>query len=345
MTRTAHVLHVDTGDPEGRSFREVIDDQWVYALDAAAPAGKRVAPVSGSAVVDLNDRSRIGSALADAALLIRNVSDNRSHLRGIALTRNQRGFSATVTLVAVGSLGDLANSDDDAQAVFDSFDANADRIGAIYHPLAQWIVLGPKASRELVDLLDRPRGDAVDNLDELWALYVLRHELEHSVTPEGLLTAIVGQHSWMEEGIASVLAAWPGAVVETGDAMGIPIDDAALDERPYDTADPKADAYRGLVATVRGVLDLTGLDQTATVEFHSTSPRGDRDARDLLQEASMNAVPDALAKAVSIRHALPHPLCHNLAAQVTALDGDPRNVRSLQRAVARAQRGERSEWE
>jgi hypothetical protein len=192
----------------------------------------------------------------------------------------------------------------------------ADHAFAWYHPRFQEVVLGPEISRGLLTHVRTP-GRATKE-QNLFAAYVLLHELEHTITPTG--GEDYERLQWLEEGTADTLARWPGAAAATAKELGMPY------PRGAETREFRTDrgGYPEWTDAVRVLIGAAGIDWR--------DPRSRDAAAELLQGDDVAAVPAVLAARIATRNRLSGRERRVLERGIRALDGD---VRAARRLVAR----------
>lgn len=150
-------------------------------------------------------------------------------IKGVALSTSRYGFALNRMMTdlvermppEVGPAGatppkDLAR---ELRSRLEDYRTQVDDVWAIYQD--GWIDVGPRISRILRNHVRHPdTAEPAARRDHYSAAYVLRHELEHAITPTA--TGTGEGIGWLhEEGVADALARWPGAVAETARALGL----------------------------------------------------------------------------------------------------------------------------
>ena len=135
------------------------------------------------------------------------------------------------------------------------------------------VQLLPARSLEFLDLV---AGRTTDPRRAGQLLATLRHEAQHAVTP--MPTRRQRWSTWVEEGSAELLAAWPGRIEQMGSDVGIDV--AAPGDRPYVP----------FVRRLSALLGAAGIDAARPDHFQR--------AVELLQRVEHRHVPRAIAKAI-----------------------------------------------
>lgn len=281
---------------------------------------------AGRALVRTEAGRRFAHDLLHGFAQIARSEDSDPDLSGIVLTDSDEGYAAAfASLIAVdsGVVSSLVAQSGVQETVTRFFDDRMRAIDrgelALYHPVSDWIVIGPRVSRLL-----RGEQETSGLPTVAYPAYILRHEFEHSVSPEPVFVTIISSSSlaWLDEGTASTLARWPGAVDTTARLLGLtrplPRDRSAA----FDDVLPSPDIYDAQVETVRSVLRLAGVDPTKQSEL----PR----AAALLQTHPLQVVPYDLAATILARHDIANASCRALGDEIAHLNGDPAKVRKLE---------------
>lgn len=158
--------------------------------------------------------------------------------------------------------------------------------------------------------------------DEAAAVAIaLGKAVEQSVTPVTPRTeAPLQSYAWLEDGINSSIAMWPGTVGQRAQSFGLTADPAKVDEAAAGVraaslaSDP---AHR----SVYGLLQLAGVNPDDPAHVPA--------AMKLLQEQPLEAVPGALAKGIAGNFKLPDDRHEWIANRIGELHGAPGNVEGL----------------
>lgn len=306
-------------------------------------AGPRFAWEGGG---DVGDRQPIAESPAAARLSAgRSTRRTASFLQGFANVSSERtGYLTAVSLaqtddaftgLVLGSLID-DGSFDQLSAERRALDRIAVDVGrqirtdvaytyAWYVPQSGEIVVGPEVARPLAKWLANPRS--VTPKQQLMVAYILRHELEHSVTPTPPNQPRVAHLTWLEEGGTDVLARWPGVAWSTARAFGMS-PPASARRLAYDRVVPSPSGYDDFVVCVRLLLKASGID----VNQPGQLARAER----VLQGADLENEPGRLAAAIGKRHRLDDDAQRRLGAGIATAAGEPVRIRAaLRRAGVR----------
>lgn len=253
---------------------------------------------------------------------IQDVLDERGGLvRGISLAQSP-GEAQAAAIASVIRLRDVDSFEDPRdRAILTRLlaDIGADQSEhafAWYNGRFQDIVLGPEVSRGLLTWIRTP-GKATKQ-DNIFTAFVLRHELEHAVTPIG--DRDYQQLQWLEEGTADTMARWPGAAAETARMLGMPYP-ARYDRLQFATA---RGGYPQWTDTIRVLLGAAGVDWKAPGQFEAAS--------ELLQSRDSMQTPALLAERIAKRKRMGVDGQARIERGIRGLNGD---VRAARRLVAR----------
>jgi hypothetical protein len=183
---------------------------------------------------------------------------------------------------------------------------------AWYDPHFEDIVLGPDISVGLLRWIRTPRK--ATPAQNIFTAYVLRHELEHAITPIGDDYARV---QWIEEGTADTLARWAGAAAATARELRMPYP-KRYDRREYRT---NRGGYPEWTDTLRILLGAAGVDWRRPGHLAA--------ATELLQGADTGHVAERIAARIARRERLTARQRLVLARAIGRLDGDPEAARRL----------------
>ncbi len=256
----------------GLPFNEHADQQLFLTLLPAvdAPADPRQVQVGGGnratrewLASDGGERLRTTTTAVQDLLELIGWGQRDIRLNGLAIATSTPGIAvaATATSLQHGRLAGLLTEAIRTEVVRE-LDPEAflePGLAGLYLADSGWIVLAPEVGDVLQAAIIDPAS--VEWFDALTLGYFLRHELEHAVTPQPLLTHFLGDDLGdAEEGIASTIARAPGAVSEVLGALGLERH-ALRDGVAFDEIVERPDGYDREVAGMRtlvGLLDGDG---------------------------------------------------------------------------------------
>lgn len=306
----------------GGTYGRVLPAQARITFDGSGSIPSRDVTLESKAAVDLFAGERRERA-DDVLRGVQRILEERNGLiRGLVLTDSYGGAQAAaisnvVRLHFADDIDDPATRRLVVELIDEVSSELAGETWAWYSFKFQEVVLGPEISRGLERWIRTP--DKATPEQNIFTAHVLRHELEHAVSPATLLDD--DQLQWVEEGSADVLARWPGAAAETARELGMPY------PKRYEKVayEPRNAGYPKWVATMRVLLGASGIDVK--------DPEAIDQAAALLQDGDVSGVPDRIAERIAKRNRLTMREQQQLAAGIRGLDGDTRAARRL---VARA---------
>lgn len=266
----------------------------------------------------------------------RTMEQRKAYVKGFSLSSDERGFTANwlVVFVEAGMFNSAQSPRQQrqlTQLVLQYAKTWMPDTLAWYQFNSHWIVLGPEQSKVLERHVRTPQK--VTPRQGLRVAYILRHEIEHSVSAhDGAYETSFANYKriqWMEEGTADVLARWPGESARMAEALGLPYPERAKSVA-YDRIEPNASGYDRWVTAMRELLEVAGVRPERASDF--------RAADRLLQHGRIEQTPERVTAAIVREHRLQKRMAPRIAARIRALDGSPTRVRALARAVKRMPR-------
>jgi hypothetical protein len=305
----------------GGTFGSTITRQVRIGIEGRGPIPEREATLETRAAIVLfagPRRERAEGVLRG----IQNTLDDRGGLvRGVSLAQSpgEAQSAAIASIVRLRAIDDFSDPGDRAILTKLLADIGADQSKhafAWYNGQFQEIVLGPEVSRGLLTWIRTPKQ--ATKQDNIFTAFVLRHELEHAVTPIG--DRDYRQLQWMEEGTADTMARWPGAAAETARMLGMPYP-TRYDRLQFAT---KRGGYPEWTDTIRVLLGAAGIDWKDPAQFDAASR--------LLQSRDSMQAPTMLAERIAKRNRMGADGQTRIERDIRRLDGD---VRAARRLVAR----------
>lgn len=302
----------------GGTYGTKLPAQVRISFDGSGPIPSRDVTLESRAAVELfagPNRERAEAVLRGTQRLL---EERDGLIKGMALSDSRGGAQAAamanvVRLHIADGITDPRQRQEFEVVVREVSDELADHSLAWYHFRFQDIVLGPEISSGLTRWIRTPgRTTPAENLH---TAYVLRHELEHAVTPP---TRYDGhQLEWLEEGSVDVLARWPGVAAGTARELGMTYP-KRFDRVSYE---PRSAGYPEWVATMRVLLAAAGIDTSDPAEFEAAS--------ELLQLKEVSQSPARIAAAIAKANRLTPAERLRVERAVVGLDGDTNAARRL----------------
>lgn len=319
--------------PIGKStFGNLLLQQARFSIDGSGPAvGRSVRASTPPAAQLLSGRSQERTE-AFIHGFQRLLDDREGYAKGLSLSRSKDGFAANwlVIFVDTGFFDAYTRSlSDQRQLVKALLDYSKD-LGdtwAWFQFDSSWIVLGPEMSLPLEKALRNPQK--VSPKQQLQIAYILRHEIEHSVSAYDIGYEDYGrmlQIKWMEEGSADTLARWPGVAASTAKELGLRYPRRA-ERLAYDRIYKDASGYNDWVFSIRSLVKLAGINVN--------DPKAFDEVDSLLQGGPLDQLPSRMASAIVTEQGLRRGNRAWLLRQIRALDGEPAKARKLTRDVRR----------
>lgn len=299
----------------GGTFGSTITQQVRIDIDGSGPIPTRDVTLQTKPAVRLFNGPRRQRALGVLHGVQRILEDEGALLEGISIARTRGGVEAAAIsgVVEEYPTDGYYNTPAEKQLVTDVLSAvAADLAGgayAWYDPRIQQIVFGPVISKGLHTWIETPKQ--ATRAENLFTAYVVRHELEHAVTPSG------DDYGWMEEGTADTIARWPGVAAATARELGMPY------PKRFDKLEYRTDrgGYPEYVDSLRILLRAAGVDWK--------DPKQLDDATDLLQKRELRDVPAELATRIAKQHHLTAPQRMKLERGIRRMQGAPSEARRL----------------
>lgn len=308
--------------PMGSStFGAQIQRQVRIDIDGTGPIPQRVVTLQTAPAVAMF--RGVGRPRAEGLLhgIERELEQRGGLLHGISFTEGRAGYEAAAAAgVFEQGFVDGSTREERATVARELAAYGTERSKhtyAWYDPTSQWVVVGPEVSRRLLGFVRAP--STLTPAEGLFAAFVVRHELEHAVTPAWLREG--ARLRWLEEGSADALARWPGAAAGTARELGLPYP-KRFEQTAYDT---RRAGYPRFAATLRILLRAAGVDATKASQFGAASG--------LLQATRVDGVPARLATRIAERHRMNDRQRHLLALEIAGVDGSPARARALVRAL------------
>lgn len=302
----------------GGTYGRTLPAQARITFDGSGPIPSRDVTLESAAAVDLFEGERRERA-EDVLRGVQRILEERDGLiRGLVLTKSYGGAEAAaisnvVRLHVADGIDDPAERRLVSTLIQEVSSELAGETWAWYSFRFQEIVLGPEISRGLERWIRTP--DASTPEQNIFTAHVLRHEIEHAVSPATQLDS--DQLQWIEEGSADVLARWPGAAAATARELGMTYP-KRYERMAYE---PTRSGYPTWVATMRVLLGACGIDVQ--------DPAAIDDAARLLQDGDVTGVPERIAERIATRNRLTEREERRLAAGIRGLDGDTRAARRI----------------
>ena len=303
----------------GGTFGSTITKQVRIDIDGTGPIPSREVTLQTRPAVQLFAGERADRATEVLHGIQRILEERGGLLEGISIARTRGGVeAAAISGIVEAYPTDSYTTPAEKQMVLDVLEDVADDLAggafAWYDPRFQQVVMGPEIARGLHTWIEAPkRAKPAANL---FTAYVVRHELEHAITPAG---EDVLQYRWLEEGTADTIARWPGAAAETARELGMPYP-KRFDRVQYST---NRGGYPEYVDALRILLGAAGVDWKDPKQLDA--------AYDLLQERELRDVPKALAERIATRNRLGAKERNRIERLIRGVDGSPAKAR---RAVA-----------
>jgi hypothetical protein len=292
----------------GGTFGTTITQQVRIDIDGKGAIPEREVTLQTKPAVRLFNGPRRERALDVLHGIQRILEDEGALLEGISIARTRGGVEAAAIsgVIEEYPTDGYYNTPAEKKMVTDVLSSvAADLAGgayAWYDPRIQQIVFGPVISKGLHTWIETPKKSTP--AENLFTAYVVRHELEHAVTPSG------DDYGWIEEGTADTIARWPGVAASTARELGMPY------PKRYDTLEYKTDrgGYPEYVDSLRILLGAAGVDWK--------DPKQLDDAQELLQDGELRDVPKVLAERIATRNRLNAVQRNRLERGIRRLSGD-----------------------
>lgn len=304
----------------GETFSKLIVRQVRIDIDGTGPIPERAVTLQTAPAVQLFDGPRRDRATEVLHGMQRILEDRGGLVEGISFARTRGGVEAAAISGIVEEYPTTGFTSKADQAIIryvlrDIATSLASGTYAWYDNRFQQIVFGPEISKGVLRWIEAP--DTTTPAQNLFTAYVVRHELEHAVTPRG---DSHGKLDWMEEATADVIARWPGAAAETASELGMTYP-KRFDKLAYET---DRGGYPAYVKTMRVLVAATGIDPT--------DPKQLDDVYELLQERELRDVPREIAARIAKRNQLTTAQRNAIERGISRLDGT--SVAAARRAVA-----------
>lgn len=312
----------------GKRFGDLLDKQYRFRFTREGDASRAV-PVSSGAML----RASLGSSIvreAEAAKHFVERAPGPGQLDGYSVSTSKDGYIANAIAIDMEDASSPLNQREQFPKAFaeavrrysELFDQDAP---AFWNN--GWINLAHTLDGPTIGMLSKEESGAFKAL-------VLRHELEHAVTPMDLdlpsdefdsdFRKLKGVN-WLEEGLATTLAMWPGQIDEMIREAGLPGSKSLLTSSPNLRA---MSIYPPFRATVQGLLEIAGIS--------TSDPASHAAADQVLQGASVLRVPGRLADRIVEKYHLPVEDSDWVRTGIAKLGGDPAKLAPfLQEIVAR----------
>ena len=301
------------------TFGSTYNRQVRIGIDGSGPITEREVTLETPAAVALFQDERRERAV-DALHGIQRILDERGGLvRGVALTESASGAQAAAiaAIIRNRSIEDYTTPEwrELTTTILDLVTRDlAKHAYAWYDPRYEEIVLGPKITNGLLRWIRTPDKTTPDQ--NIFTAYVLRHELEHAISPMGE-DPDYARYQWIEEGGADALARWAGAAATTARELGM-----TYPER-YDTQQftTNKGGYPEWTDALRVLLMEAGADWR--------EPDDLGDATKLLQSGDATKVPEHLADRIAKRNRLTATQRDALEREILAVAGDVKKARKV----------------
>ncbi|MCW2921325.1 MAG: hypothetical protein JWL76_1199 [Thermoleophilia bacterium] len=302
----------------GGTFGSTITRQVRIDIDGSGPIPSRDVTLQTKPAVRLFNGPRRERALDVLHGVQRILEDEGALLEGISIARTRGGVEAAAIsgIIEEFPTDGYYNTPAEKKMVTDVLSAvAADLAGgayAWYDPRIQQIVFGPVISKGLHTWIETPkRATAAENL---FTAYVVRHELEHAVTPGD---GDSSTYRWLEEGTADTIARWPGVAADTAKQLGMTY------PKRYEKIEYRTDrgGYPEYVDSLRILLGAAGVSWKDPTQLE--------EAKDVLQARELRDVPAELATRIAKAHRLSAAQRIRLERGIRRMDGTPSEARRL----------------
>lgn len=303
---------------KGGTFGSKVTRQVRIGIDGSGPIPTREVTLETPAAIALFGGPRRERAVDVLHGIMHVLEDNGGLVRGISLTEDEGSAqAAAIASIVRRRVTDGVTEAGDRRIVRQIIqEETADQVDhafAWYNGQFQDVVLGPEISRGLLTWIRTP--EQVTKEQGIFTAYVLRHELEHAVSPSTFREG--RERTWIEEGTADVMARWPGAAAETARELGIPYP-KRYEEDEYAT---DRGGYPEWTDTMRVLLGEAGVDWKDPTQYD--------EAAELVQEVQATDVPRVLAQRIARRNRMSEGDRAKLERDIRGLDGDPKAARRL----------------
>lgn len=295
----------------GGTFETTIVRQVRIDIDGSGPIPTRDVTLQTKPAVQLFNGPRRERAVEVLHGIQRILEEEGALLEGISIARTRGGIEAAAIsgVIEQYPTDGYYNTPAEKKMVTDVLTSVArDLAGgayAWYDPKIQQIVFGPVISKGLHTWIETPRK--ATPAENLFTAYVVRHELEHAVTPAD---GDVFEFRWLEEGTADTIARWPGVAAATARELGMPYP-KRYDKLEYRTS---RGGYPEYVDSLRILLGAAGIDWKDPTQVD--------EAVELLQQRELRDVPAELATRIAKRHRLSPAERVRLERGIRRLDGE-----------------------
>ena len=307
------------------TYGAVLPKQYRISLEGAGPAVSQTAVLQTSATQQLfDDPTSTEQAKQFLRGLQREFDRRNAQVKGVSFSPSAAGFAANWISVSVEQGIDADYVPEEFRAFIEDVLTSqalsiAEAAYAWYQFDTTWIVFGPETTRTLVQFMRDP--SSVSEEDGGLLALIVAHEMEHAVS------AVDGAHqreTWMEEGLADVLANWPGRTAEVARSLGLPYNTRA-DDVAFDQVQKVPGGYPKYMKVYRDVLPLAGIDVDDPAAFDDVST--------LLQDVEYDEVPASIAQAVADHQGLGDDSIEELASAFVAIEGRPAKVAAFERVM------------
>ncbi len=302
----------------GGTFGSTITKQVRIDIDGSGPIPTRDVTLQTQPAVRLFSGPRRERALDVLHGVQRILEEEGALLEGISIARTRGGIEAAAISGVIEEFptDGYYNTPAEKKMVTDVLSAISEDLAggayAWYDSRIQQIVFGPVISKGLHTWIETPkRATPAENL---FTAYVVRHELEHAITPGDDDAAT---YTWLEEGTADTIARWPGVAAATARELGMPY------PKRYDKVEYKTDrgGYPDYVDSLRILLGAAGVQWK--------DPKQLDEAQELLQKRELRDVPAELATRIAKRHRLTAVQRIKLERGIRNMSGSPSEARRL----------------
>ncbi|MCB0879213.1 MAG: hypothetical protein KDC46_09575 [Thermoleophilia bacterium] len=303
----------------GGTFGSTYNRQVRIGITGSGPIPEREATLETPAAIDLFAGARRERAEDVLHGIERILEEQGGLVRGISMAPTRGGIEAAAmsSVIRERTVDDFGDAQ--SRALITSYlDVVSKELAghayAWYDPRYEEIVFGPVITNGLTMWIRTPKQ--ATQKANIFTAYVLRHELEHAVTPLGDAPG-AADVQWIEEGTADTIARWAGAAATTASELGMPYP-KRYEDREYSTS---RGGYPEWTDALRILLGAAGADWRRP---------GDLDeASELLQSKDATHVPELLADRIAKRERLTKVERATLERGIRALDGDPAAARRL----------------
>lgn len=302
----------------GGTYASKLPAQVRISFDGSGPIPSRDVTLQSRPAVELFAGTRRVRAEGVLRGTQRLLEDRDGLIRGMALTDSRGGAQAAamaniVRLHVADGVTDPRHRRELEGIVREVSSDLADHALAWYDFRFQDIVFGPEISSGLMRWIRTPGRTTPE--ENLHTAYVLRHELEHAVTPPTRYDD--HQLEWLEEGSVDVLARWPGVAAGTARELGMTYP-GRFERLPFE---PRSAGYPEWAATMRVLLAAAGIDTSDPAEFDAAS--------ELLQRKEVSQSPARIAAAIAKANRLGPAGRRRIERAIAGLDGDTDAARRL----------------